>query len=65
MMYYWAKEEDSLRKLKRELEIGSDHTIIDWKNFCRNIRATYYTNNPQKIGGNFQPKYSKSLLQHL
>jgi hypothetical protein len=50
-MYHWCKEEDSLTKLKHELEIGSDHTIIDWRNFCRDICATYYINNPQQIGG--------------
>ena len=62
---YWTKEEDSLKKLKHELELGSDHRIIDWKNSCRDICAIYYFNNPQNVGDNFPPKYSQSLLQHL
>jgi len=51
LMYYWARQNDSLDNLSHELELLSSHTIIDWKNFCRDICAIYYLNNPQKIGG--------------
>ena len=62
---HWTKGEDFLRKPKHGLEIGSDHTIVDWRNFCRDICDIYYTNNQRKIEGNFQSKYSKRQLQHL
>ena len=63
-MCYWALEEDSLTKLKHELEIGSDHTIADWKNFCRDICATYYINNPEKIGGIFLLIYLRNQTKY-
>ena len=53
LMYYCSQKEDSLEKLKRELEIESDHTIIDWHNFCRDICVDYYVKNPQRVGGHF------------
>ena len=27
------------------------HTIVDWKNFCRDICLEYFTRNPVVIGG--------------
>ena len=33
-----------------ELEIGSPNTIIDWRNFCRDVCAKYFINHPQVIG---------------
>ncbi|CAM4989420.1 unnamed protein product [Rotaria socialis] len=50
-MYYWAREEDSLKQLSHELKINSPHSTIDWRNFCRDICAINYVNNPQQIGG--------------
>ena len=52
-MYYWAQEEDSLYKLQGELEVKSERTIIDWRNFCCDVCATYYINDPQQIRGKF------------
>ena len=51
LMYYWSRLEDSIDKIMHELEIGSPSTIVDWKNFCRDIRAQYFINNPMRIGG--------------
>lgn len=38
--------------IKEELNIGSNHTIVDWNQFCRDICVSYFVNNPQQIGGN-------------
>ena len=35
----------------KELEIGSDHTIVDWKQFCWNVCVEYFLNNPEQIEG--------------
>ena len=50
-MYYWSREEDSIDKIMHELEIGSPSTFVDWKNFCRDICAQHFINNPMQIGG--------------
>ncbi|CAF1579046.1 unnamed protein product, partial [Didymodactylos carnosus] len=50
-MYYWSRGEDSIAKLMHELDIGSEHTIVDWKKFCRDVCAEYYVRNPSIIGG--------------
>ncbi len=49
--YVDSRETDSINVLSHELKLLSNHTIIDWRNFCRNICAIHYINNPQKIGG--------------
>ena len=50
-MYYWSRQGDSIDKLMHELDIGSPNTIVDWKNFCRDICAQYFILNPMRIGG--------------
>ncbi|XP_071961060.1 uncharacterized protein [Antedon mediterranea] len=37
--------------MKRELEIGGDHTLVDWMKYCRNVAATFLISHPQQIGG--------------
>ncbi|XP_033121683.1 uncharacterized protein LOC117120726 [Anneissia japonica] len=37
--------------LMRELDIGSEHTIVDWNQFCRDVAVEYFVNHPQQIGG--------------
>ena len=37
-------------EIMRELEI-SEHTVVDWVNFCRDICANWFEHNPSKIGG--------------
>ncbi|CAF5056036.1 unnamed protein product, partial [Rotaria sp. Silwood1] len=50
LMYCWAREIDSVSNLNHELRVLSSHTIVDWRNFCRDICAIYFCNNPQTIG---------------
>ena len=52
-MYYWAKEDDSMKKIEHELEIRSNRSVINWRNFFRDVCATYYINSPQHVGGKF------------
>jgi len=34
-----------------ELDIGCDQTIVDWKQFCRDVCVSYFLNHPEPIGG--------------
>ena len=34
-----------------ELEIGSNKTIVDWNQFCRDVPVTYFANHPLRLGG--------------
>ena len=49
-MYYWSRQEDCMEKIMHELEIGTPSTVADWKNFCRDICAQYFINNPMQVG---------------
>ncbi|CAF2988618.1 unnamed protein product [Rotaria sp. Silwood2] len=51
IMYYWSREEDSIKQIMHEAEVGSNTTVVDWKNFCRDICAEYFLRNPAQIGG--------------
>ena len=35
----------------KELEIGGEQTIVDWKQFCRDVCVSYFLNHPERIGG--------------
>ena len=35
----------------QELRIGSEHSIVDWNQYCRDIAVSHYVNNPVQIGG--------------
>ena len=50
LIYCWVNRypEDIAR---REISIGSDHTIVDWFNFCRDICQEILLQDNQKIGG--------------
>ena len=50
LIYYWAKMTQQTT-VREELEIGSDHTTVDWYNFCRDVCEHYLVNNPVQIGG--------------
>ena len=41
----------SYEDIKLELEISSQHTIVDWMQFCRDICVEYFVRNPMHIGG--------------
>uniref|UniRef100_A0A915LB63 ISXO2-like transposase domain-containing protein n=1 Tax=Romanomermis culicivorax TaxID=13658 RepID=A0A915LB63_ROMCU len=51
LAYMWAFEIDKQNFLMRELEIGSRQTIVDWKQFCRDICHEYFIMYPIQIGG--------------
>ena len=51
LIYFWAFEIDKQSFMLRELKIGSQNTVVDWKNFCRDICAEWYIAHPVKIGG--------------
>ena len=34
-----------------EVEIRSSHTVVDWKQFCRDVCVSYFLNHPEQIGG--------------
>eukprot|EP00731_Ephydatia_muelleri_P019402 Em0012g227a len=38
-------------ELQFQLGIEGEHTIVDWKNFCRDICLEYFIRNPVVIGG--------------
>ena len=35
----------------KELEIGSEHTIVDCKQSCRDVCVHYFLNHPERLGG--------------
>ena len=37
--------------VRHELDIGGEHTVVDWLQFCRDICVAYFLNNPVQIGG--------------
>ena len=36
---------------QHELQIGSEHSIVDWNQYCRDIAVSHFVNNPAQIGG--------------
>ena len=52
LTYLWAYEAEN-RLIQREAEIGGCATIVDWKNFCREVCAAVFKQDMQenKLGG--------------
>ena len=50
LTYFWIYKLPSTY-VKRELQLGSDHTLVDWKNFCREVCVEILEKNSEKIGG--------------
>ena len=51
-MHYWSGQEDFIEKIMHELEIiGSPSTIVDLKNFHRDVCAQYSINNLVETDG--------------
>lgn len=50
LTYYWVYE---LRGdfISRELKIGSDYTIVDWKHFAREMYLCILKQDSERIGG--------------
>lgn len=51
LMYFWSQKLDSHSFLRRHCDFASESTIVDWKNFVRDICAEYFIKHPQIIGG--------------
>ena len=49
IIYFWAKRIQQ-NVVIDELELGSNHTIIDWFNFIRDVCETHLLNIAQQIG---------------
>ena len=50
LTYFWVyKYPEEL--VKHELKIGSDHTLVDWYNFAREVCVEILSNRSEKIGG--------------
>lgn len=48
--YAWTKEYTTIKFCEEELELSS-HSVVDWKNFLREVCAASLLGNPIKIGG--------------
>ncbi|XP_023209731.1 uncharacterized protein LOC111612724 [Centruroides sculpturatus] len=51
LAYMWAFEIDKQDFIQRELQISSPNTVVDWKQFCRDICHEWIIRNPIVIGG--------------
>ncbi|KCZ79367.1 hypothetical protein H312_03236, partial [Anncaliia algerae PRA339] len=51
IIYYFVRDNQRQDDLMRNVEIESEHTIVDWKNFCREICASHFLRNPVVLGG--------------
>jgi hypothetical protein len=40
-----------LNVIRRELELISDSTLVDWASFCREVVFSHLFDNPEKLGG--------------
>ena len=49
-IYLWAHELLSVKTAKREFKM-SNSTIVDWKQFLRDICAEHFMKNPVQLGG--------------
>ena len=50
-IYFWCRDNVKQDELQFQLDIGGRHTIVDWKNFCRDICLEYFMRHPVLIGG--------------
>lgn len=50
-IYMWSMDRFHQTDYKHQLDIGSNSTVVDWKNYCRDICAEYLLANPTQIGG--------------
>ena len=43
--------EVSVADAQHELQIGREHSIVDWNQYCRDIAVSHFINSPVQIGG--------------
>ncbi|CAF3346223.1 unnamed protein product [Rotaria socialis] len=51
LMMYWSQGVDSHKFIRRHCQILSDTSIVDWKNFMRDLCVEYFIQNSAVIGG--------------
>ena len=51
LMLYWSQGVDSQKFIRRNCKILSSATIVDWRNFMRDLCSEYFIRNPATIGG--------------
>ena len=54
--YTWTRSAEkscglSVEDIQKDLDIGSNKTVVDWNQFCRDIAVTYFLNNCVQLGG--------------
>ncbi|CAF1947948.1 unnamed protein product [Rotaria magnacalcarata] len=51
LTYFWAQQIDYHAFLRRPCKFGSESTIVDWKNFARDLCDERFLRHPVVIGG--------------
>ena len=56
LTYLWCRSAGksrgvSVEDAQHELQIGSEYSIVDWNQYCRDIAVSHFLNNPVQIGG--------------
>ena len=56
LTYLWCRSAGksrgvSVEDAQHELQIGSEHSIVDWNQYCRDIAVSHFINNPVQIAG--------------
>ena len=56
--YLWCRSAGKSRGVsvadaQHELQIGSEHSVVDWNQYCRDIGVSNVINNPVQIGGSY------------
>ena len=50
LTYLWVYKHTN-ENIKHEVRLGSDHTVVDWKNFCREVCTIIIESESEQIGG--------------
>lgn len=50
-MYLWCRQYCRQVDFQHELSIESNSTVVDWKNFLRDVCAEHFHRNPVVLGG--------------
>ena len=61
LTYWWVMKYGRVVDWMREFDLAT-HTITDWRNFCRDVCAQYFENNPIAIGGPGLALFENKLL---
>jgi len=50
LTHYWVYEQPG-QFISRELKIGGEHTVVDWRNFAREVCLSVLEQDSEQIGG--------------